>query len=161
MSNKIVLSLGALALLVSSIYACPQGNCGGPQQGMQCNQMMGKNQNAQCCGPKMNNMKPNKNNKKRDRIVAVMMHLDLSEAQRTNMRSIMVQYRTNQQRLSDAFSENSFNKAQYIKIKEQKRDNKIEKQAEMIEKMYNILTPAQKKELKTRLDAKKPMRKAQ
>ena len=53
-----------------------------------------------------------------------------------------------------AFTSDSFDKAKFIQIMKDKRDNKIEKKAEMMEKIYNILTTKQKMQFKVLMDLK-------
>ena len=57
-----------------------------------------------------------------------------------------------------AFTSTSFDKAKFIQIMKDKRDNKIEKKAELMEKVYNVLTPKQKEQFKVLMDLKQEKR---
>ena len=54
-----------------------------------------------------------------------------------------------------AFSKDGFDKAKYIQIMSEKRDNMLKSQAEVIEKSYAILTTKQKEQLKVLMDLRK------
>ena len=157
MNTKIILSLGASALLASSLLALSpvpnQGNAGACQQGK-----MKQCDGASCQQKKM--MKQHKQGKK-DGIVKMFMKLDLSDAQRAEIRSIIQENRKNRPTLNTAFSDTSFDKEQFIAISKAKQANKAERKAELIQKIYNVLTKAQKKDLKTMLDMKVLMKKHQ
>jgi Spy/CpxP family protein refolding chaperone len=53
---------------------------------------------------------------------------------------------------SVAFTKNGFDKDKYMEIMKQKRDNMLESKAEMVDKVYKILTPKQKEQLKVLID---------
>ena len=57
-----------------------------------------------------------------------------------------------------AFTSSSFDKAKFIQIMKDKRDNKIEKKAELMEKVYNVLTSKQKEQFKVLMDLKQEKR---
>jgi len=57
-----------------------------------------------------------------------------------------------------AFTSSSFDKAKFIQIMKDKRDNKIEKKAELMEKIYNVLTSKQKMQFKVLMDLKQEKR---
>ena len=48
----------------------------------------------------------------------------------------------------DLDPETGFDKALFIKLSEQRKANKIQRKADTIEAVYNVLTPEQKKEIK-------------
>jgi len=75
-------------------------------------------------------------------IMKIMMRLDLSKEQRAQIREIFQKNRQNAPKMSMAFTNTSFNKAEYIKLQQEKRVNKIQRKAETIAAVYNILTPS-------------------
>ena len=95
------------------------------------------------------------NHMHRDGLLSDLKQLKLSDDQKKQVRSIMQEHMKNMSNPSDAFTENGFDKAMYIKLEQQKRDNMLENRADMIEKVYNVLNNTQKKELKVMLDKHK------
>ena len=95
------------------------------------------------------------NHMHRDGLLSDLKQLKLSDDQRKQVRLIMQEHMKNMPNPSDAFTDNGFDKAMYIKLEQQKRDNILENRADMIEKVYNILNDTQKKELKMMLDKHK------
>jgi hypothetical protein len=149
MNKKIILSIVATALVASSLVAfngqgqMQQGNNQGPKQGkmMQGKMMKGQQQK----GPKM--------------FVRMVMRLDLTDKQRTDIQAIVKKSMADMVNPHDAFTDTSFNKKEFIKLAKEKRDSKIERAADMIEKVYTVLNSSQKKDLKTMLDMKDLMKK--
>ena len=146
MNKKIILSLGAVALLASSLYAY------GPQGSMKrgCNQSNGQNKMM---------MKQGNNYKNNGRIIKMVMMLDLSGKQVAQIKSIMQDNIKDVPNPHGAFSDAGFDKTKFIKLVNEKRDSKIERKAELISKIYEVLTPSQKKDLKTILNMKDVMKK--
>ena len=68
---------------------------------------------------------------------------------------IMEDSRKNIKSEEEAFSKDGFDKAKYIQIMSEKRDNMLKSQAEVIEKSYAILTTKQKEQLKVLMDLRK------
>ena len=91
----------------------------------------------------------------KDVFLSDLRDLKLNDDQKKQVRVVMQEYMKNMPHPNDAFTDNSFDKAMYIKLEQQKRDNMIESRADMIEKVYNILNDTQKKELKMMLDKHK------
>ncbi len=91
----------------------------------------------------------------KDGLLSDLKQLKLSDDQRKQVRSIVKEHMQTIPNPNDAFTDNSFDKAMYIKLEQQKRDNMIENRADMIEKVYNILTDTQKKEFKVMFDKHK------
>ena len=129
MNKKIIISLGAAALLASSLFALPPQGYPKPVDKGMCNQ--GKNMS-------------HKHDKRHGGVLKMMMRLDLSKEQRAQVREIFQKNRQNAPKMSMAFTNTSFNKAEYIKIQQEKRATRIQRKAETISAVYNILTPAQK-----------------
>lgn len=140
MNKKIILGLGSVLLVSSSLLAC----------GMKCDNKEGMKKEC-----KMKMMKQDRNHYGKNRIIGMVMHLDLTDEQRVKIKELMQNNMKNALRPSDAFSEKDFDKALFIKLSKEKKDNKIQRQADMIESVYKILTPAQKKELKEMLSQRK------
>ena len=144
MNKKIILSLGATALLATSLLAfSPQG---GMKQGKQVDCQQGK-------------MMQGQNQKNGFKFMKMFMSLDLSDEQRTKIRTIVKNTRENMSNPHDAFTDSSFDKKVFIKLANEKRDGKIERKAEIIEKVYAVLNSSQKKELRVLLDRKARMQK--
>lgn len=146
MNKKIILSLGTTVLLASSLLAfSSQSN-------------MKQGNGSSCKQQKM--MKQHKQSKGHG-LVKMFKKLDLSAEQRTQMRTIIKDNMKNMPNPRTAFSNNSFDKKLFVKLTKERRDNKIENRAKIIEKVYNILNSSQKKDLKTMLDMKEIMKKNQ
>lgn len=147
MKTKIILSLGTSVLLASSLLAFP------PQSNM-------KQGDASYC--KQNKMmKQGQGQGRGHGLIKMFKKLDLSDEQRTEIRSIIKDSMKSMPNPHTAFSDNSFNKEQFVKLAKQKRDNRVEHRAELIEKVYNVLNNSQKKDFKTMLDMRDIMKKNQ
>ena len=140
MKRKIVIAIGALALGISSLVASPK---------MQCNQGMG-------CNSKAMGMKKMQNNF--ERFKGNVMHLDLSDTQRDAIHALFTACKENRPNPYDAFSDTEFDKAKYIELAKQNKSTKLERRADTMEKVYALLTPEQKKELKVVLSLKSTMK---
>jgi len=136
MNKKIIISLGAAALLASSLLALPPQSY--PNSGDRGMYNQGKNMS-------------HKHHKRHGGIMKTMMRLDLSKEQRAQVREIFQKNRQNAPKMSMVFTNTSFNKAEYIKLQQEKRANKIQRKAETISAVYSILTPAQKQLFKAML----------
>ena len=144
MNKKIILSLGATALLASSLLAfSPQGG-------------MGQGNNAGCNQQKM--MK-GQHHKRANKMVKMFMKLDLSDKQRAEVKTIVKNSMKNMPNPRDAFTDSSFDKKKFINLAKQRRDGKVERRAQMIEKIYTVLNASQKKDFKTMLDMRDIKRK--
>ena len=84
-----------------------------------------------------------------------LRQLNLGNDQKQQIRLIMKEQMQKMPHLSDAFSENGFDKALFIKLEQQKRDQMIQNRADMIEKIYRILTDAQKQQFRIMLQKHK------
>ncbi|MDD2789359.1 MAG: Spy/CpxP family protein refolding chaperone [Sulfurimonas sp.] len=141
MNTKIILGLGSVLIVGTTLFA----------SGMKCDK---KDMMGQEC---KTTMMQDKKHPGHDRMIDMIMHLDLSDAQRTQIKELMQNNMKNAPKPSDAFSDDSFDKALFIKLSNEKRDNKVQKQADMIESVYSVLTAPQKKELKKMLTQKREM----
>lgn len=146
MNTKIILGLGTSVLLASSLLAySPQSN-------------MKQGDGSSCKQHKM--MKHQKQGQARGHgLMNMFMKLDLSDEQKTQIRTIVKDNMKTMPNPHAAFSDESFNKEQFVKLAKQKRDAKIERRAELIEKVYGVLNSSQKKDLKTMLDMRDMMKK--
>jgi Spy/CpxP family protein refolding chaperone len=127
MGNKLILSIGASMILVSSLLAFG-GHSG------------------------------KKNGSHKGGVIKMVMNLDLSDTQRTQIRTIMQDGKASMPNPSNAFSDTSFDEAKFIKLLNERKNNKIEHMAKRISKIYKVLSVEQKKNLRTMLDAKNKMR---
>lgn len=85
-------------------------------------------------------------------IFGMFKNLNLTPEQETQIQKIVDESRKNLETPTTAFSKDSFDKAKYIEIMSEKRDNMLKSQAEVIEKSYAILTPKQKEQLKVLME---------
>ncbi|MCK9491446.1 MAG: Spy/CpxP family protein refolding chaperone [Sulfurimonas sp.] len=142
MNKKIILGLTTALLLATSAMAYDGHK--GKHHG-----------NEKSCKMKQNNNK----HKGSHMFVGMVMKLDLTDKQRADVVSIVKESKQNMPNPSKAFSETSFDKKEFIKLAKQNRDAKIERKADMIEKVYKVLNSSQKKDLRTMLDMKDIMKK--
>lgn len=92
-----------------------------------------------------------------DRFQKNVMLLDLSNEQRDKIEAIYEKADANEAHPLDALSEKEFDKAKFIKIAKEKRENKILQKADLIADVYALLTPEQKKQLHVVLNLKSSM----
>jgi len=145
MNKKIILSLASALLVTYSLFAsdvtppmqksqCPQKNC---MQQKSCPQP--QNPNA---------MMGKKHHTSKSHFISAVKHLNLSDEQNSKIKDIMRQNMKNMPKPYSAFSEDGFDKAMFIKLSKEREDSKLQKRADMMEAVYNVLDTAQKKELK-------------
>ncbi len=145
MNKKIILGLGASLLLTSSLLAF------GPQS-TDCQGFKGsKSQNKM--------MKKSMKHNKKGAFANMVMNLDLSDKQRTQIKEIIMASVNSMPNPTDAFSNANFDKKKFIKIANEKRDGMIKRRAQMMAKVYKVLNSLQKKDLKTMMDMKNIMMK--
>lgn len=131
MNAKVIVSLGSAILLASSLMASDMKE-------------MKSEKSSKCGSAKM--MKDKHHG--RDNFMSNVMKLKLSDEQKTKIKDIKKENMQKMPKVSDAFSEKSFNKELYIKLSKDRKEYMIENKANMIEAVYNILDDSQKKELK-------------
>jgi periplasmic protein CpxP/Spy len=95
-----------------------------------------------------------RHHKKGDSTIGSIMQLNLDQKQLEQITTILEESRKSIEKPSKAFTASEFNKEMFVKLVKQQRDDKIEKRAETIEKIYTLLNTQQKKDLKTLLEAK-------
>ena len=107
MNTKIILGLGTSVLLVSSLLAVsPQSNM---QQG-----------NSSCKQNKMIKKGQGHGHGKKGSLMQMFKKLDLSDAQRTEIRAIVKSSMQSEPNPHTAFNDESFNKEQFIKTRKRK-----------------------------------------
>lgn len=138
--------------------SCESQSCGDKEGGKKHAKMCGnKDAKGGSCGTKGED-------KEKHGFISMVMKLDLTPEQRAEIQSIKDAFKMTKKQSetmihpSEAFSETSFDKARFIELatakKTQKMQKKIEQKADMMEKIYTLLTPEQKKALKALLSAK-------
>ncbi len=142
MNKKILISLGASALLASTLLASPNYN------------NMQEKDRSSCKQHKMM-----KKGKRGHDIMKMFRHLDLSSEQKSQIKTIVKNARKGMVKPDSAFTDTSFDKAKFIALSKAKREARIEHKAQMIEDMYKVLNASQKKDLKTMLDMREIMKK--
>jgi Spy/CpxP family protein refolding chaperone len=137
--NKVILSVGTVALLTSGAFAYGGGKCDRDgYEGKSCHKMMKGKQG------------------KKNHIMRAIMKLDLTPEQRSEIKEIMKDARSaklnGMEKPSAAFSETTFDKKKFVEIAKAKHMAKIEKKAETISQVYGKLNDIQKKNLKLMID---------
>lgn len=93
-------------------------------------------------------------------VIGLFKQLNLTDDQKTKIREIMIESRKNVKSTNDAFTKNSFDKAKYLEIISQQRENMLKSRAEVLEKSYALLTDKQKEQLKVLMDLKQEKKEA-
>jgi periplasmic protein CpxP/Spy len=139
--SKVISGLVLSAILSSGLYAAPadMNKRGDVKQSNYNNCMMNDNN--------LNNQRGGK--------FHLFRGLNLTAEQETKIQQIMQDSRKNMKSEDEAFTKDGFDKAKYIEIMSEKRDNMLKSQAEVIEKSYAILTAKQKEQFKVLMDLKK------
>jgi len=144
MNKKIILGLTTAALLTTSVLAF---------------NTQGQMRQSDNHGFKQGKMLKGQKHRGSFSFMKMVMKLDLSDKQRAEVKSIIKKSMQNLPNPNKAFTESSFNKKEFIKLANERRDAKIERKADMIGKVYAVLDSSQKKDLKTMLDMKEIMKK--
>lgn len=154
MKTKLLVSIGLVGLMTTGLYAAcsQQGNM---QKGMMQNSPQGMMKNA----PQSKKMMMKKHSKKSQHgMMSMLKKLNLSSEQTVQIMDIKKDMMKDRVTPDVAFTKGGFDKAKFIEIMKQKRDNMIESKAEMIARVYTILTPKQKEQLKVLMELKKEKR---
>jgi len=85
-------------------------------------------------------------------VLKVLKQLNLDDAQKTKIKTIVKEQMKNKQTINDAFTKSSFDKDKFLKIMNEKRENMLKSKANMIEKVYAVLDSKQKEQFKTLLE---------
>ncbi len=88
-------------------------------------------------------------------IFGIFKELNLTSEQQTKIEQIVADVRKNEITPDVAFTKDSFDKNKFISMMNDRRDNMIKSQAEIMEKSYAILTAKQKEQLKVLMDLRK------
>ena len=88
-------------------------------------------------------------------VLGVIKKLDLTKKQKEDIFNIKKDIMKNRVSLQSAFTKTGFDKKKYIQLMEQKRDNMIKSKAEMIDRIYSVLTTKQKEQLKVLMELQK------
>lgn len=152
MKTKLLVATAITAVLSTGIYASSNA------QGMMKKGMDKGNQSCQRQGGK--HMMKKGHNRGYKGPMVLLRQLNLTAEQTQQIRDIKKDLMKNRVTPDVAFTKNSFDKAKFIEIMKQKRDNKIEAKAEMMDRVYKVLTPKQKEQFKVLIDLKKEKRMA-
>lgn len=87
-------------------------------------------------------------------IMPLLNKLALTDAQEQDVKTIMQETMKKRESRYSAFSEDGFDKSKYIKQMKNADENRIKLHADMIEKVYGVLTPKQKSQLRVLMDLK-------
>ena len=87
--------------------------------------------------------------------LGIFKELNLTSEQQAKIEQIVSDVRKNEKTPEDAFTKDSFDKNKFISMMNERRDNMIKSQAEIMEKSYAILTAKQKEQLKVLMDLRK------
>ncbi len=164
-TSKVLAVVAMTGLLSTGLYAVCYGPGQGQgqgmmkQQGMMNQQGMMKRQGmmGQSCGMQGKNMmmKKGMHNKGKNGPLSLLRKLNLTPEQQTQIAKIRQDIFSKKVRPDVAFSKEGFDKAKFIEIMKQKRENMIESKAEMIDRVYKVLTPEQKEQFKVLMDLKR------
>ena len=91
-------------------------------------------------------------------IIGAVYALDLSDEQKGKVDAFMVEYQNLRTKAFEAFKDDGFDKEAYIKARITSKEDKIKAKADLIEKIYGVLTKEQKTELKKELEDFKKLR---
>ena len=139
LKTTILTSLAMSAILATSVHAQ-----------MQEKPMMQKEGKA--CDMKQAKMKGCDMQKGGHGIMPLLHKLNLTDEQQKSIKAIMDENMKKQESKYSAFTEDSFDKNKYIKQMKNAQEDRIKLQAETIEKVYALLTPKQKSQLRVLMD---------
>ena len=152
-TTKILASLAMTGLLSTGLYAACNGQ-GNMQKEM-------KNGNVDNCNMHKSHKMMKKSHKKIDHgPMTILRHLNLSPEQDQQIEVIKADIMKNRVTVDVAFTKEGFDKGKFIEIMKQKRENMLESKAEMINRVFKVLTPKQKEQFKVLMDLKKEKRMA-
>lgn len=143
MKTKLLMAVAVTGLLGTGLYAF-----GGNMQGMQ-------NGNCPLNGSGNPMMMKSDSRMGGFHIMRMLGQLNLTKEQMTKIDEIRDDMLKKRVTVDVAFTKDSFDKDKYIEIMKQKRDNMLESRAEMIDKVYKVLTSKQKEQLKVLIDLRK------
>ena len=142
--NKVISGLVLSAILTSGLFATAEMNKKDEDRGngdkLTCTMKKGE-------GHKMDRQQP--------QFFGIFSELNLSDDQKTKIKTIMQDSRKNLKNSDDAFTKDSFDKDKFVKIMKDKREKSQELHADVVDKVYKILDAKQKEQLRTLLDLRK------
>ena len=144
-TNKIISGLFLSAILAGGLFA---SNCDMEKRGEKSSCDRGS------CSMKKGDF-DKKSHRGNGHFFGMFKELNLTAEQKTKIEQIIEDSRKNIKTTDEAFTKESFDKAKYIQIMNEKRDNMIRFEAEIIEKSYAVLTTKQKEQLKVLMDLRK------
>jgi Spy/CpxP family protein refolding chaperone len=148
-----VLSIGLATTLIANCTTsgqkCPMGE--------KCDDMKKHYEMKSNCQTKMMSCDSKKSHcQKKDTFLSIIAQLDLNDKQEVQITKAIDEYKNRPKTSSyDAFSKTDFDKKRYLEISENRKNEYRKAKADMIEKIYNILTKEQKVKLKELIDTKK------
>ena len=160
MKKKTILGLGLAVLLAGGAFAYSmngnKGQCDGSFGGNKSEMMQGdfshKEMSKYMKSGQHKGMYGHKKFGKQNGIRNIISQLNLSDEQKTKLFELRKSQMKNTRTINSAFSKTSFNKAKFIEIISQKKENMLKSKAQMIENAYAILNTKQKEQLKVLLD---------
>ena len=78
--------------------------------------------------------------------------LDLSMSQEAKIDGYVKEFEDSRKKMFEVFGEDGFDKEAFIKSRVNKRENMIKAKAQLLEKIYNVLSVTQRKELKEKMN---------
>jgi len=106
------------------------------------------------CDAKSSKMQGHEAHKGGHGILSLLQKLSLSDKQEKDIKTIMLESMKQRESKYSAFSEDGFDKSKYIKQMKNADETRIKHHADMIEKVYAVLTPKQKSQLRVLMDLK-------
>lgn len=143
--NKVISGLVLSVILASGLFAAADMEKRGEE----------KRGDSKCMMKDDKMHKMDKMDNQRGGMFHMFGELNLTSEQKTKLEQIMQDSRKNMKSEDEAFSKDGFDKAKYVQIMSEKRDNMLKSQAEIIEKSYAVLTPKQKEQFKVLMDLRK------
>lgn len=146
MNKRLILSLSTIALLSTSLFAnMHQEKMGMPHGDMK---------KERC----MKGMHKPHGGMQENMIIGKIMMLDLTKEQKDKIDTIMSEFKADLKDPYEAFSESSFDKDKFVEAQQNNIKMMLKNRAELIEKVYAVLTKAQKKDFKTLLNSDRIMK---
>lgn len=149
-TTKVLVAVAMTGLLSTGLYAA----CNGQGQGMMQKGMKNGSQSSGMQGKQMM-MKKGMHKRGHKGPMALLKKLNLTAEQQTQIQDIKKDMMKNRVTPDVAFTKDGFDKTKFIEIMKQKRDNMIESKAEMMDRVYKILTVKQKEQFKVLMELKK------
>lgn len=147
-TKKFILGLGAVALLTNSLHANMNEEKTQMQKAMMIKHFQIKHMPMKSQKGIVDRM-----------IIGKIMMLDLSDEQKGKIDTIIKEFKAELSDPYEAFSDNEFDKDAFVKAQRNNIKTMIKNRADLIEKVYNVLTKEQRKDLKTILDMDKIVKK--